>query len=64
MVLWCAIHRVHHKFTDTEKDPTNIKRGFIFAHITWFLKHTPECTKKELDRADMSDLTADRDIMF
>lgn len=63
MVLWCAIHRVHHKFTDTEKDPTDIRRGFMFAHITWVFKHTPEC-KKALDTIDMSDLTADRDVMF
>lgn len=24
---WCRDHRVHHKFTDTDADPHNAKRG-------------------------------------
>ncbi|GBN81558.1 Stearoyl-CoA desaturase 5 [Araneus ventricosus] len=45
--VWCRDHRVHHKFTETDADPHNIKRGFIFAHIGWLLcrKHT-EVAKK------------------
>ena len=30
---WCSDHRQHHRFVDTQKDPYNIKEGFMFAHI-------------------------------
>ena len=35
---WCDDHRRHHKFVDTDKDPYNIKKGFLHAHILWILK--------------------------
>lgn len=63
MIFWCVTHRTHHKFTDTEKDPTNIKRGFWFAHLFWLLTTTPEC-KKARESIDISDLTSDKDVMF
>eukprot|EP01083_Nonionella_stella_P159152 518887_1 len=25
---WCKMHRTHHRYTDTDKDPHNITRGF------------------------------------
>lgn len=29
-------HRVHHKFTDTNADPHNSKRGLFFSHmVNW-----------------------------
>ncbi len=38
---WASQHRQHHMFTDTDKDPYNIKRGFWYAHCGWilFYKH-------------------------
>ena len=41
---WACMHRRHHQFTDTDKDPYNIKRGFFYAHMGWFMfyKHTVE----------------------
>lgn len=35
---WCSDHRVHHQFTDKERDPYNIQRGFWYAHMGWILK--------------------------
>lgn len=32
---WCAQHRKHHRYVDTERDPYNIKRGFLYAHMGW-----------------------------
>lgn len=32
---WAADHRIHHRHVDTGRDPYNIKRGFVFAHIGW-----------------------------
>lgn len=32
---WAEQHRQHHRHTDTEDDPYNIKRGFWWAHMMW-----------------------------
>ena len=32
---WCTDHRNHHLYTDTDKDPYSIKKGFWYAHIGW-----------------------------
>ncbi len=34
---WASQHRQHHQFTDTDRDPYNIKRGFWYAHAGWIL---------------------------
>lgn len=34
---WCGGHRVHHRYTDTPKDPYNAHAGFWFAHLGWML---------------------------
>jgi stearoyl-CoA desaturase (delta-9 desaturase) len=34
---WASQHRQHHQFTDTEKDPYNIQKGFWYAHVGWIL---------------------------
>jgi stearoyl-CoA desaturase (Delta-9 desaturase) len=64
MYEWVRDHRVHHKFTDTNADPHNSKRGFFFSHIGWLMcKKHPE-VKKFGGRIDMSDLEADPIVMF
>ena len=32
---WASLHRLHHRYTDTDRDPHNIKRGFLYAHVGW-----------------------------
>lgn len=32
---WCSQHRDHHRYVDTNRDPYNIKRGFLYAHMGW-----------------------------
>jgi stearoyl-CoA desaturase (delta-9 desaturase) len=61
---WCRDHRVHHKFSETDADPHNIKRGFFFAHMGWLCcrKH-PEVREKGA-LIDMSDLEANPVVMF
>ncbi|KAI1297923.1 Stearoyl-CoA desaturase 5 [Halotydeus destructor] len=34
---WCRDHRVHHKYSETDADPHNSRRGFFFAHVGWLL---------------------------
>lgn len=61
---WARDHRVHHKFSETDADPHNAKRGFFFAHIGWLLvrKH-PDVIEKG-GKLDLSDLKADEVVMF
>ena len=30
---WARDHTIHHKFSETEKDPYNINYGFFYAHM-------------------------------
>ena len=61
---WARDHRVHHKYSETDADPHNAKRGFFFSHIGWLLvrKH-PDVIKKG-KQLDVSDLYEDKIVMF
>ncbi|KAJ8944711.1 hypothetical protein NQ318_007924 [Aromia moschata] len=53
---WVRDHRVHHKFTETNADPHNAKRGFFFAHVGWLMmKKHPDVIRmgKALDYSDL-----------
>jgi stearoyl-CoA desaturase (delta-9 desaturase) len=42
---WAATHRLHHKFSDTEKDVHSPKqRGFWYSHMGWWLGREHEAT--------------------
>ena len=61
---WSRDHRVHHKYSETDADPHNAKRGFFFSHVGWLLckKHPEVIEKGQL--MDMSDLEKDPLIQF
>lgn len=61
---WVRDHRVHHKYSETDADPHNAKRGFFFAHVGWLMmKKHPDVIKKG-KQLDLSDLYADEIVMF
>lgn len=61
---WALDHRVHHKFSETDADPHNAKRGFLFSHVGWLvLTPHPEVVAKRT-QVDMSDLEADPIVMW
>jgi len=35
---WATDHRDHHRYTDTDKDPYSVKKGFWHAHMGWLLR--------------------------
>ena len=41
LVEWIQDHYNHHKHLNTEEDPTNINKGFIYSHILWALSERP-----------------------
>ncbi|XP_069699839.1 acyl-CoA Delta-9 desaturase-like isoform X4 [Periplaneta americana] len=61
---WSRDHRVHHKFSETDADPHNAKRGFFFSHVGWLLmKKHPDVINKGR-KVDMSDLEEDPVVVF
>ncbi|XP_056325666.1 acyl-CoA desaturase [Danio aesculapii] len=61
---WSRDHRVHHKYSETDADPHNSNRGFFFSHVGWLLvrKH-PEVIERGR-KLELSDLKADKVVMF
>lgn len=53
---WARDHRLHHKYSETNADPHNAKRGFFFAHVGWLLcrKHPDISARgKGIDLSDL-----------
>ncbi|KAK7810927.1 hypothetical protein U0070_013581 [Myodes glareolus] len=61
---WARDHCAHHKFTETHADPHNSRRGFFFSHVGWLLVRKHPAVKKKGGKLDMSDLEADKPVMF
>jgi len=62
--IWCRDHRVHHKFSETDADPHNAKRGFFFSHVGWLLIRKHKDVIEKGKTVDMSDLEANPIVMF
>lgn len=64
IIEWSRDHRVHHKFSETDADPHNAKRGFFFSHVGWLLqrKHPDVIAKGR--QLDISDLLNDPVLQF
>uniref|UniRef100_A0A8C6LYZ1 stearoyl-CoA 9-desaturase n=1 Tax=Nothobranchius furzeri TaxID=105023 RepID=A0A8C6LYZ1_NOTFU len=60
---WARDHRVHHKYSETDADPHNARRGFFFAHIGWLLvrKH-PDVIEKGR-KLELTDLLSDKVVI-
>jgi len=39
---WAYDHRLHHAYSDTDRDPYSVKDGFWHAHILWMFKRLPK----------------------
>uniref|UniRef100_A0A0N4ZC36 FA_desaturase domain-containing protein n=1 Tax=Parastrongyloides trichosuri TaxID=131310 RepID=A0A0N4ZC36_PARTI len=59
IIEWSRDHRCHHKWTDTDADPHNVKRGFFFSHMGWLLVKKHPKIKEMGSKLDLSDLFAD-----
>ncbi|XP_071568358.1 acyl-CoA Delta-9 desaturase-like [Temnothorax nylanderi] len=61
---WALDHRVHHKYSETDADPHDVRRGFFFAHVGWlFTTPHPDVVAKR-KAVDVSDLEADPIVMW
>lgn len=55
---------MHHKYSETDADPHNAKRGFFFAHIGWLLCKKHHQVKEKGKGIDLSDLYNDPILAF
>lgn len=61
---WALEHRCHHKWTDTDADPHNSKRGLFYSHWGWLWLHPHPDQQKKAETIDISDLKADPVLQF
>tara|TARA_Y100000817_G_C16825860_1_gene531177 strand:+ start:374 stop:1237 length:864 start_codon:yes stop_codon:yes gene_type:complete len=61
---WVRDHRIHHKYSDTIKDPHNINNGFFFSHVGWLLTRKNEEVIQAGRDIDLSDLSDDWIVML
>ncbi|XP_048590652.1 stearoyl-CoA desaturase 5-like isoform X2 [Nematostella vectensis] len=61
---WSRDHRVHHKYSETDADPHNAKRGFFFSHVGWLMQRKHPDVIRKGKGIDLSDLYADSVVMF
>ncbi len=57
---WARAHRSHHRHTDTDLDPYNSSRGFLWSHIGWMIFKS----KFHPGPSDVSDLRRDQLIQW
>ncbi|CEJ88180.1 Putative Acyl-CoA desaturase 1 [[Torrubiella] hemipterigena] len=58
---WSKEHRIHHRYTDTVKDPYSVRKGFWYSHLGWMVfKQNP----KNKGRTDITDLNEDAIVVF
>ncbi|KAH8666261.1 hypothetical protein BGZ61DRAFT_365874 [Ilyonectria robusta] len=58
---WSYGHRVHHRYTDTDKDPYSVRKGLFYSHIGWIVfKQNP----KAQGRTDITDLNEDPIVVW
>jgi len=57
---WVATHRMHHAFTDTDKDPHSIRPGFLWAQIGWVVWGTAQDHDAATMKKYVPDLLKDR----
>jgi len=58
---WSRNHRAHHRYTDTDKDPYNARRGFLYSHLGWMVVKQKASS---VGYADITDLNRDPMILW
>lgn len=64
VIDWARDHRLHHKYSETNADPHNAKRGFFFAHVGWLLCRKHPEIKQKGKGIDLSDLSNNPILAF
>ncbi len=60
VIRWSAYHRRHHRFTDEQEDPHNIREGFFWVYWGWVVHHD----QPSRNQFTVRDLEKDKLIMW
>lgn len=61
---WVTTHRMHHAFTETDRDPHSPRDGTFWAHIGWLMRGTALTHDEETVRRFAPDLLKDKFHVF
>lgn len=63
-IAWVTTHRLHHAFTDTDRDPHSPRNGTYWAHMGWIFRGTAQMQSEETIRKYSPDLIRDPYLMW
>ena len=63
-ISWVTTHRLHHAYTDTERDPHSPQKGFWWAHMGWLFRGTAQVQPEAIRRRYSPDLLRDPFMVF
>ena len=58
-ITWVTTHRIHHAFTDSEKDPHSPRNGTYWSHIGWIFRGTAQAQSEATMQRYSPDLMRD-----
>jgi len=61
---WVTTHRLHHAFTDTDKDPHSPKDSIFWSHIGWVMRGTAQEHSEATHKRYSPDLVDDKYYQF
>ncbi|HEY2865844.1 MAG TPA: fatty acid desaturase [Pyrinomonadaceae bacterium] len=63
-IAWVTTHRVHHAFTETDRDPHSPRNGSYWAHIGWIFRGTAQNQPETAVQRYSPDLLRDPFLRF
>ena len=63
-IAWVTTHRLHHAFTDTDKDPHSPRNGTYWSHIGWIFRGTAQLQPESVRQRYSPDLTRDAFLVW
>jgi len=63
-IAWVTTHRIHHAFTETDRDPHSPRNGTYWAHIGWIFRGTAQDQPESVIQRYSPDLIKDGYLRF
>ena len=63
-VTWVTTHRIHHAFTETDRDPHSPRNGTYWAHMGWIFRGKAQNQDEATMRRYAPDLMKDKVLVF
>ncbi|MBA2737778.1 MAG: fatty acid desaturase [Pyrinomonadaceae bacterium] len=63
-INWVTTHRIHHGFTETDKDPHSPRNGTYWAHMGWIFRGTAQNQTEATQQRYAPDLVKDKVHVF